>query len=119
MWNGIMHVEQVQVLKPDYIYHLAGQSRLIGLILKEGVVQSRYLMVKDILVKTLQTYRLAIGDEVYLMALTCQCHTQLCGDYTAAAIRGVANYTYFHMSKKLNSHPCSPTPRGGSKTRRD
>ena len=60
-------------------------------------------MVKDILMKTLQPHRLAVGDEVHLVALTCQRHAQFCGDHTTTSIRGITNDTYFHAKFFLRS----------------
>jgi hypothetical protein len=47
--------------------------------------------------KTLEAHRLTVGDKMHLVALTGECHAELCGYYAATSISRVTYYTYFHI----------------------
>ena len=48
MRNGIVYMQQVEVMVNDYIHHGTGQSHFIGRIIKQWVGGYPYFVIKNI-----------------------------------------------------------------------
>lgn len=68
MGNGVMHVQEVQVLELRHIDHFSRQRQRIGGIFEEGVGIDRHLVKGDVFRNVRQPERHGVGDEMNLMS---------------------------------------------------
>ena len=103
MGNGIVHMEQIEVVVDDHVYHGTGEGYLIGWVVEQWIGRHPHLMVKNIRIKNIQSHRLLVRDEMYLMTFVGQGFAQFSRQYTAAAESGITYNSYFHISAVLGA----------------
>lgn len=91
-----MYMEQVELFKLHHIHEFAGKRCVVGRIFKQRIFLRRDLVKIDIFVKSAQTSRSPVRDEVYLMPALRQAQTQLGRQYATTAVGRITNDAYFH-----------------------
>src|SRR5579859_3728026 len=96
MGDGVVNMQEVELVVVDDVDHGAGQGRLVGGIVEERVGGDAHLVVKDVRVELVQTHRLLVGDKVNLVAFVGQGFSQFSGEYAAAAESRITDDSYAH-----------------------
>jgi len=96
MRDGIMHVQQIDIIIHDHIYHGAGQRSFIRRVIEQRVSRYAHFMIKNIGMKLTQPHRLLVGNEMNLVSFVGQRFSQFCSQYTAAAKSRITDNSYAH-----------------------
>ena len=96
MGDGIVNVEEVELVVVDHVHHGAGKSGLIWGVIKERIGRDPHFVVEDVGVEFIEPDWLLIGDEVYLVAFVGQCFSQFCRQYAASAKGWITDNSYTH-----------------------
>ena len=83
MGDGVVDVQQVELLLSGDLHHFRGEDQLIGRVVEEGVLRNADLVVVDVGPETAEAHRLVVSDEVYLVALGGEGLAELRGHDTA------------------------------------
>src|SRR5581483_660708 len=100
MGDRVVHVQQVDVVQLRNFRHSTGQGEVIWRKVEQGITGNIDFVVVDVRLRPGQPDRLLIGDEVDLMATLSQFHTQFCGDYSTASVRGITRDPDAHLLSK-------------------
>ena len=109
--NGVVHVEQVELVELRNFSHAAGEGEVVRRVLEEGVVGDGDFVKEDAVLAAGEAEGLLVGDEVDLVAAGGELDTELCGDDAGAAVGGVAGDADLH-EVQFPSRACGP-PRFG------
>src|SRR6185295_1121533 len=60
VWNGIVHMQQINILVSHYVNHGAGQCTFVWRIIEKGVGGYPYFVVENVRAKAVQPYRLLV-----------------------------------------------------------
>ena len=107
MGNGVVHVEQVEVVGLDHLHHFARQHQFVRRVLKQRVLRHLHFVVVHSRVEGAQTHRLVVRDEMHLVPLCGQGLAQFGGHHAASPKRGVAHDAYTQTSCGGITHRCS------------
>ena len=91
MGNGVVHVQEVEVVGLDHLHHLARQHQFVRRVLKQRVLRHFHLVVVHPGVEGAQTHRLVVRDEMNFMPLRGKGLAQFGGDHAASPKRGVTH----------------------------
>ena len=107
MRNGIVDVQQVQIVVVSHFRHARRQRKTIGRILEQRIVGHFHFVIVDARRTRVQPDGIGVGNEMDLMAARGQFQTEFGGDNAAAAVRGIAGDADLHSS---GPHFISPAP---------
>ena len=102
MGNGVMDVQQVEIVGFGDVGHPRGQRQAVGRILEEGVGGDLHFVVMNPRNARIETNGIGVTDEVDLMAACGELQAQFGGDDAAAAIGGVTGDADVHGRGTLN-----------------
>ncbi len=97
MRNGVVHVQQIQIVRFGDFRHARGQRQAIRRIFEERISGDLHLVVADARNARIQADRIGVGDEVHLVAAICQFHAQLRSHDAASAVGGIAGNADVHF----------------------
>ncbi len=97
MRNGVMHVQQVELVDLGDLGHARRQRQVVRRILEQRITRDLDLVIVNVGLRFGQADGLRIGDEVDLVAALRQLQSELGGDHTAAAVSGITGYADSHM----------------------
>ena len=84
-----MHMQDIEVLEPRHVNHLARKGQRIGGIFEEGVGVDSYLMEGNVFRHVRQPERHGVGDEMNLMSSERKSLAQFRGNDPASPVHGV------------------------------
>src|SRR5579859_609526 len=96
MRNGVMHVQQIQIISVGYFGHARCQGKAVGRILEQRIIGDFHLVIMDSWDVLVEPYRVGISDEVHLMPAVGQLQAKLGSDDAAAAVSGIAGNSDSH-----------------------
>ncbi len=94
--DGVVYVQQVELLVLGHVHHFAGQGQFVGRILKERIAAQGHLVVEKIFVEKVEARRLGVGNKVYAVTFFGQGFTEFGGDYATAPVGRVTDNANFH-----------------------
>src|SRR4051812_1077214 len=97
MGNGIVYMQQIQVMIHNHIYHRTAQCRFVWRKVEKRIGGYLNLMIIYIGMEGVQTHRLLVCNKMYHMPLVCECFAQLSSQNTATPIRRITYYSYTHI----------------------
>ena len=99
MGNGIMNMQEVEVVIFYHVHHRTCQRCFVGREIKQGIGRHLYFVVKYIGNKTIQPYRLLVSDKMHMMAFLRKRLAEFCSQYSRAAKSGITNNSNSHNIK--------------------
>src|SRR6185437_1846335 len=96
MRDGVVDMQQIELVIDDHVDHGARQSRLVRRIVEERVGGHAHFVVEDVRIELVETHRLLIGDKMDLVTLVRQGLTEFGGQYATAAKCGITDDAYTH-----------------------
>ena len=102
MGNGVVHMQQIQVLLAHNFNHFRGEYQLVGRVVKKRVLGNSDFVIKDIGPKAAQANRLIVGNEMDLMAICSEGLAQLRCHHAASPKCGVTYHSNPHMCNVLS-----------------
>src|SRR6185312_1051554 len=99
--NGIMYVQQVELMIINHIYHGTGECRFVRGVLEKRISSYAHFMIEYISVEFNQTDRLLIRDEMNLMSFFGQRLSQFSGQNATSTKSRVTNDANSHGSLNL------------------
>ena len=97
MRDGVVDVQQIQLVGLRHFGHARRQREAIGRILKKRIGGDFHLVVVDARDIRIEPDGIGVTDEVDLVAASGQFEAQFRGDNAAAAVGGIAGDTDFHF----------------------
>ena len=89
--DGVVDVQQVELLALDHLDELRRQRGVVGGVLEQRVVHPRHLVVVHVGRVAREARRLAVADEVHVVTAAREREPELGGDDAGAAVGGVAH----------------------------
>ncbi len=115
MRHGVVRVDDVEPELPRHLHELVGQRQQVLRLAKQRVCRREHLMKREAGLELAQPERRLRADEVHLVAAARQRLSELGGDDTAAADRGVADHADVHRAFPSSSSPVLTTGRRETK----
>src|SRR4029077_11594773 len=104
MWDGVMDVQQIQLLGLEDLKHFGGECQSVRRIVEEWVGSYLDFVEKDVRVVQVHADGRGVADEMDVVAAGSQLLAELGGHDSRAAISGVAGYANandFEVSRPL------------------
>ncbi len=114
MGNGIVDVQQIEIVDFRHLGHARGQRQVIRRIVKQRIMRDLYLVIENVGLRSLQPERLRIGDEMNFVSALRQLNSQFRCNHTAATVGGITGNTDFHPGSRFRFQParsCDPPSR--------
>ena len=99
MRDGVVDVQQVQVVALGHFGHARGQRQRVGRVLEQRVGRDLDLVVVDARSARVEPDGVGVGDEVDLVAAVGQFQAQFGGDDAAAAVGGITGDSDLHLAR--------------------
>ena len=102
--NGVVHMEQIEVMGFGHFDHLRGQDQFIRLVIEKRIVADTYLVVVEVFFQTPHARGSAVRNEMEFVPLVREGLAQFSGDHTGPPERGVthkANAQVLHSNSLL------------------
>ncbi len=101
MRNGVVHVQQIQVVIVRHLGHARRQRQAVRRILEQRIVGNFHFVIVDARSPRIQADRIRVGDEVDFVPALGQLQAQFGGHDAAAAVGGIAGDSDFHTISVL------------------
>src|SRR5664279_4956622 len=102
MRNGIMNMQQIQLVIDNHIDHRAGQRSLVRLIIEKRIRRYTHFMIEYICVVFSEPHRLLVSNEMYLVAFICECFSKFRGKNATSSEGRITNNSNPHVLILLN-----------------
>src|SRR5215467_7451723 len=99
MRNGVVHVQDIEVIDLRHLRHARGQCQVIRRVLEQRVLRNGDLVEENLRLLRVQPDGLLVCDEMHLMAARCQLDPKLGTDYSTATIGGITGDAYPHFCR--------------------
>src|SRR5215471_16721599 len=96
MRNGIVDMQNVELINLRHFRHARGQRQVIRRIFKQGVLRDCYLVKKNVRMVRAQADGLLVGNKVDLVSAGSKLNSQLRANHAAATVSWVACDSDFH-----------------------
>src|SRR5579862_8470678 len=106
MRNGVMDVQEIEIVKLRNFRHAGGERQIIRRIVKEWIPRDFHLVVVNVALFASQPDRLRVRNEVDFVIALGQFHSEFGRDYSTAAIRRITSDADFHV-RAFASPVCS------------
>src|SRR5262245_23168504 len=97
MGDGVVNVQQIQILIRSHLCHLGRQSQSIRRMLKERIVEHLHFMEMNQLTRNVQLDGYGVADEMDLVAEGSQFLAHLCRHHSTSAIGWITGDSDFHQ----------------------
>src|ERR1700722_12466548 len=99
MRDGVVHVQQIQMVTGRYFRHPGSQSQAVGWVLKQRICRNLHLVVVDPRQPVIEPDRVGVTDEMHLMAASGQFQPKFGGNNSTSTISWIASYADLHMGR--------------------
>ncbi len=96
MRDGVVHVQQVEVVTKHHLVHADGQRQVVGRILEQRIAPHVHFVEEDARQERRQPEGLLIRDEMDLVTTLRERDTEFRGNGSRAAVRGITGDADFH-----------------------
>ena len=103
MWNGVMHVQQIELVREHHLVHPHGQREIVRRIFEERISPDVDLVEVDARQERRQPKWLLVRDEVDLVAAPSERHAELRRHGARAAIGRIASNADSHARRPVAS----------------
>ena len=93
-----MNVQDIYIVNFYHVYYLTGQSQLIRFVMKQRIIRDVDLMKVYIGTDQLKTYRLSVGNKVYVVAFSGQLKSKFGSNDATTPKSWITYYAYFHFN---------------------
>src|ERR1043165_2533748 len=97
VWNGIVHMKDVQVESSHHFCHFRRQHKIVWRILEQRIAQYLDFMEINAVFHCQPNWK-CIADEVDVVTTVCQFFAQLGGNDSASSVCRIARNSDFHIS---------------------
>ena len=96
MRNGVMHVQDVEVIDLRHLRHARGQRQIVRRIFEQRILRNRNFMKQDVRMIAIQPDGLLVGNKMHLMSPGSKFNAQLRPDHPAASAGRIISNANFH-----------------------
>ncbi len=97
--DGVMHVQQIEIVSVRHIHHARRQRQTIRRILEQRIVGNFHFVIVDARDAGVEPNRIRIGDEVDFVAAVGKLESEFRRDDAAAAVSGVTRDSNVHRGR--------------------
>ena len=119
MRDGVMDVQQVEVVGLGHLRHARRQRQAIGRILKQRIVGDFDFVIMNARRTGVEPDGIGVGDEVDFVPARGQFHAQFGGDDAAAAVGGITGDSDVHGDKRSTREGIVESAWGNFRVTRD